>query len=80
MPPHSPGPWEYDAVAGTVYDDTGRAMCDSVHATDNDCRLVAAAPEMLQLLRDATACEGRDELAVVLAAACQLIARLGGTA
>ena len=50
MPHFSPGPWEYDAVAGTVYDDTGRAMCDSVHATDYDCRLIAAAPEMLAVL------------------------------
>lgn len=76
MPQLSPGPWEYDAVAGTVYDETGRAMCDSVHAADADCRLIAAAPEMLQLLRDATTYEGRDELAVVLRAARSLIARL----
>ena len=76
MPHFSPGPWEYDAVAGTVYDETGRAMCDSVHATDADCRLIAASPELLQLLRDATACEGREGLTVVLAAARQLIARL----
>lgn len=71
-----PGPWEYDAVARTVYDDTGRAMCDLVHATDNACRLIAAAPELLQVLRDAVDCEGREELGVVLAAARRLIARL----
>ena len=76
MPQLSPGPWGYDSFAGGVYDARDRLIVDVGNTADADCRLIAAAPEMLQLLRDATACEGRDELAVVLAAARQLIARL----
>ena len=71
------GPWEYDSTAGGVYDARKRLIVDVAYATDYDCRLIAAAPEMLQILRDAVDCEGRDELSVVLAAARRLIARLG---
>ena len=74
MPHFSPGPWDFDEWAYVVRDNLGRVVVDTVGTDDGP--LIAAAPEMLQLLRDATACEGRDELAVVLAAARQLIARL----
>ena len=76
MPKHSPGPWEHDSTAGGVYDARKRLIVDVGNTADADCRLIAAAPEMLQVLRDATTYEGCAELAVVLAAARQLIARL----
>ena len=75
MPLFSPGPWEYDESSGTIRDDFGRVVIEGVGCDDGP--LIAAAPEMLQLLRDATDCEGREELVVVLAAARRLIARLG---
>ena len=72
MPHFSPGPWEYHSFAGTVCDAQGRALVDTEHATDADCRLIAAAPEMLQMLRDIVDAPDATEIA----AARRLIARL----
>lgn len=74
MPKHSPGPWGYDDYFGSIVDEIGLGVAHEVEPENRP--LIAAAPELLQVLRDAVDCEGRAELAVVLSAARRLIARL----
>ena len=72
MPKHSPGPWGYNSFAGGVYDARDRLIVDVGNTADADCRLIAAAPEMLQMLRDIVDAPDATEIA----AARRLIARL----
>ena len=72
MPRHSLGPWEYNSFAGSVCDAQGRSLVATEYATDADCRVIAAAPEMLQMLRDIVDSPDATEFA----AARRLIARL----
>ena len=72
MPQLSPGPWGYDSFAGGVYDARDRLIVDVGNTADADCRLIAAAPEMLQMLRDIVDSPDATEFA----AARRLIARL----
>lgn len=60
MSGHTPGPWRFDAEYGRVEAD-GRRVCDMPSAGlslypeeyEANARLIAAAPEMLEALREA---------------------------
>jgi hypothetical protein len=53
---HTPGPWTYEVhelssgFSGIVYDAQGYCV-GTDHLTEADARLIAAAPEMLEALR-----------------------------
>ncbi len=57
---HTPGPWEYTVEDGARYirsEDGKLCMCDThyypwIRATDDDWRLIAAAPDLLEALNE----------------------------
>ncbi len=54
---HTPGPWEYNASTGYVYDIGDRTVCDACQSFDKDQsdingRLIAAAPELLEFVAE----------------------------
>lgn len=49
MSEHSPGPWKWDGGL-RIYDATDEQVA-KVEASDADARLIAAAPELLDLVR-----------------------------
>lgn len=56
--PHSPGPWAWGRVGTAIrlYDKTGRFVLmtnrgSSIGVSNDDGRLIAAAPELLALVR-----------------------------
>lgn len=70
MPKHSPGPWEFVHGTSWIVDAYGREVACDVEP--DDMPLIAAAPEMLQMLRDIVDSPDATEIA----AARRLIARL----
>lgn len=60
MSTHTPGPWLLDGTYVYQDDATGRTICDCAHSKTRDraeqvsnAKLIAAAPELLEALRDA---------------------------
>jgi hypothetical protein len=54
---HTPGPWRYvpwhiEEGPSAVYDANGNLVCTS--SSDDTARLIAAAPDMLEALRELT--------------------------
>lgn len=57
---HTPGPWGFDPTVGSIYHDDGDVRplvasvmtdCVSDEQAEADCRLIAAAPDMLAALK-----------------------------
>jgi hypothetical protein len=44
---HTPGPWEYDASAEMIVAGKRTVIFETGSASEADCRLLAAAPELL---------------------------------
>lgn len=84
---HSPEPWRVDSSASSdrVFDADGLAVCKMVDWSD-DARLIAAAPDMLRMLRvlsekSESGADTKDEWYVwrdAMQEAKELIARLDG--
>lgn len=59
-PTHTPGPWQWTAVAGGwdgVIGPTGLAICKLVENNPENARLIATAPELLEALKAAVRLE-----------------------
>ena len=73
-PQHSPGPWTYDGES--VWDADNCYVCSRV--TPGNARLIAAAPDLLRLLRVLTGNGTHEEGEAAHDEAEALIARLDG--
>ena len=49
---HTPGPWGYESSLGLILSNEGKVIADPIQGVA-DARLIAAAPEMYDLLDDA---------------------------
>lgn len=54
MSNHTPGPWSL--VGKTIVDAQGDSLIEVLSAYSADLRLIAAAPEMLELIKEMTYC------------------------
>lgn len=59
VPKHTPGPWELQILAGghefDIYGQSGESLALVREANESNARLIAAAPDLLDALRDCVA-------------------------
>lgn len=83
---HSPGPWRWNEAVGIIEDAAGRQVCDASEYMSNagNARLIAAAPELLSLVRRllehvGTESSDQDDCYDAERDAAALLARIDGT-
>ena len=77
-PQHSPGPWTFHRNGWYIEDQEGNAIAEVNSAYTSDGRIMAAAPDLLRLLRVLTSNGTHEEGEAAHDEAEALIARLDG--